>query len=91
MPGGIMMHHILTIVDDEHGRECEIEHLTECPTQASRGYLEWICPVGWFIDEAGLPDELTVLPAGEYNIDFWHEERRNYTGVIEHEYGIALV
>lgn len=85
------MQHILTIIDDEDGRECEVEHLTECPTSVRMGYLEWSCAIGQLLDEAGLPDELTTLPAGEYPIEFWHESRRNYTGVLEHEYGIALV
>jgi hypothetical protein len=91
MPGNFMKHHILTIIDDEHGRDCEIEHPPECPIQTSLGYLVWTCPVGWYIDEAGLPDELTVLPAGEYTVEFWQESSKNYNGVTEYQYGIQLV
>lgn len=87
-----MHYHLLTITDDdEFGRDCEVEHLTECPTSTIRGYLEWTCGVGQYLDEAGLPDELICLPEGEYQIEFWLESRRNYTGALEHEYGVALV
>lgn len=86
------MYHILTITDYDEGRECEVEHLTECPTKMHRhGYLTWNCAIGQYLDEAGLPDEMTTMPAGEYPIEFWYESRRNYTGVMEHEYGICLV
>lgn len=85
------MHHILTITDYEEGRECEVEHLTECKTSVTRGYLEWVCAVGQYLDEAGLPDELTVLPPGEYPIEFWYESYVNQYKVMEHDYGIALV
>ena len=86
-----MTHHLLTSTDYEEGRECEVEHLTECKTSLNRGYLEWGCAVGQYLAEAGLPDERTCLPEGEYPIEFWLESRRNYTGALEHEYGVALV
>ena len=89
------MHHILTIYDDyeDFGRECEVEHLPDCPTelQYDGQLLVWKCQVGWFLDELGLPDHLTVLPVGEYPIEFWQETRTNYTGATEYEYGIDLV
>jgi len=86
------MHHILTITDDENGRDCEVEHLTSCPTAMHHhGYITWTCREGWYLDEFGLPDDLTTLPPGEYPIEFWVETRKNYHGVTEYEYGIDLV
>jgi hypothetical protein len=55
------------------------------------GYITWACQEGWYLDEFGLPDDLTVKEPGEYNIAFWVETRVNYTGVTEYEYGIDLV
>lgn len=88
------MHHILTITDDEKfGRDCEVEHLPDCPTAHvyDGQVLIWTCPVGQFLDEEGLPDELAMLPEGEYPIEFWIEQYSNYTGVMESNYGIQLV
>ena len=86
------MQHILTITDtDEFGRDCEIEHLTSCPVSNNGMYITWTCQEGWFLDEFGLPEHLTVLPPGEYPVEFWVETRTNYTGVTEYEYGIDLV
>lgn len=88
------MHHILTITDDEEfGRECEVEHLPQCPTELvyDGQLLTWTCAIGQVLDESGLPDELTTLPAGEYPVEFWVERYPNYTGAIETEYGIQLV
>jgi hypothetical protein len=86
-----MQHHILTITDDEYGRDCEVEHLTSCPTSLNQGYLQWTCQVGWYLDEFGLPEHLTVKEPGEYDVEFWVETRTNYTGVTEYEYGVDLV
>lgn len=86
------MHHILTITDYEEGRECEVEHPTSCPTAMHHhGYMCWKCQVGWYLDEFGLPEELTILEPGEYPIEFWVESRMNYHKVMEYDYGLALV
>lgn len=86
------MKHTLTITDDaEFGRDCEIDHPPTCEFSTGHGYIEWKCQEGWYLDEFGLPEELTVLPPGEYQVEFWVETQKNYNGVLEYEYGIDLV
>lgn len=85
--------HILEITSDpEFGRECEVTHEPDCPTAMHHhGYMYWKCQVGWYLDEFGLPEELTTLEPGEYPIEFWVESHPNYNRVMEYDYGLALV
>lgn len=87
------MKHTLEITSDpEFGRECEVIHPSECPMGIGQwGEGVWKCQEGWYLDEFGLPDHLTQLEPGNYQVEFWVESRPNYTGVMEHEYGIDLV
>lgn len=91
------------IVHEEPDDGMEIEHPDSCPTELIYdGKVKvYTCGVGrleadlglayWFRRDPAAARLGAYAPPGRYEIEYWTETYRNYTGAEEFDCGLALV
>lgn len=94
------------IVHDEPDDGMDVEHPADCPTEliydgmgkiytCGVGQLDYGLGLGLFFrrDQAETADDWQTeyCPPGRYEIEYWTETSRNYTGAEEFDCGLALV